>query len=175
MSTWRIVTIIATFVAVLYAPAAKADPAKGKTVKTAMFGEVAIDDGAIQLADGGIHGVQGHTLIVPARGDAKWERRTDSMQPRGKAGSGTLKLTADESKQLHAWADKMWDLAPKGKASYDMDIKDGLPRWVWVIVLRRGDEVRVLEGGATSSPEGAPDPAKAALAWLAERVDAAAK
>lgn len=158
----------------LFAGAAAAEP-KAKTVKTSMFDEIAIDDGAIHLADGGIHGVQGHTLVVPASGAAKWERRLDSMRPSGKAASGTLKLSADEAKQLRAWADKLWDLAPNGTASFDTDLKDGPPRWVWVIVLRRGEQVRVLSGGNIAPPKGAPEPAKATLEWLIQRVDAAAK
>ena len=47
----------------------------------------------------------------------------------------------------------------------------GPSRWVWAIVLRRGDEVRVLSGGGP--PTGAPEPAKQLLAWLVTRVDAA--
>jgi hypothetical protein len=87
----------------------------------------------------------------------------------------SIRLTAAETKEFRAWADKLCDLAPKGKASFDADPKNGPPRWVWVIVLRRGDEVCVLQGGDIASPNGAPEPAKSALAWLESRVDAAAK
>ncbi len=172
---WRALTILLALAATPSTMAAPGKPSAPKTVKTSMFGDVAIDDGAIHLADGGIHGVQGHTLVVRATGDAKWERRLDGMQPHGKPGAGALSLTADETKQLRAWADKLWDLAPKGSASFDTDPRNGPPRWVWVIVLRRGDEVRVLSGGNMSPPDGAPPPAKLALEWLIQRVDAAAK
>ena len=175
MLTLRILSLVTAFVVAGYVPPAVAEPSKSQTVKTAMFGNVTLDTGTIYLADGGIHGVQGHTLVVAASGDARWERRLDGLQPSGKAGVGTLKLAADEAKQLVAWADRLWDLAPKGKASFDPDPKNGPPRWVWVIVIRRGDEVRILQGGDMASPNGAPDPAKAALTWLSNRVDAAAK
>jgi hypothetical protein len=144
-----------------------------KTVKVSMFGGVSIADGAIAVMDGGIHGVQGHTLVIPASGNATWERRLDGMQPIGKAGSGQLALTADEATRWHAWADELWKLAPTGKAAFDAPISNGPPRWVWAIVLRRGDEVRVLSGGAIASPTGAPEPAKSVLEWLVARVDAA--
>ena len=144
-----------------------------KTVKLSMFGDVSIADGAITVMDGGIHGVQGHTLVIPATGDATWERRLDGMQPIGKAGAGQLTLTADEATRLHGWADGLWKLAATGKSSFDAPIENGPPRWVWAIVLRRGPEVRTLSGGGIASPTGAPDPAKDVLTWLVTRVDAA--
>lgn len=143
------------------------------TVKVAMFDEVSIADGEIQVMDGGIHGVQGHTLVIPPSGPTTWGRRLDGMQPNGKAGTGKLELTADEATQLRGWADGLWQLAPSGQASFDAPINNGPPRWVWAIVLRRGEEVRVLSGGAIVSPTGAPPPAKAVLEWLVSRVDTA--
>ena len=140
-----------------------------------MFDDVAIEAGAIHMMDGGIEGVQGHTLVIPASGDATWARRLEGMQPSGKAGSGKLALTADDTAKLRGWSDGLWQLAPKGKASFDMPIGDGVPRWVWAIVMRRGDEVRVLSGGNMSPPDGAPEPAKSALQWLGTRVDTASQ
>jgi hypothetical protein len=154
-------------------PARKPPATAPKTVKVPMFNEVSIADGAIHLMDGGIHGVQGHTVVLAATGSATWERRLDGMQPSGEAGAGQLELTADEAAQVRGWAEGLWALAPTGKASFDPPIEQGPPRWVWAIVLRRGDEVRVLSGGAIASPRGAPDPAKSALEWLQARVDAA--
>jgi hypothetical protein len=144
------------------------------TVKVSMFGDVAIADGAIHVMDGGIHGVQGHTLVIAATGAASWERRLDGMRPSGKAGAGQVQLTADEAARVRGWADELWELAPAGKASFDQPIERGPPRWVWAIVLRRGDQVRVLSGGGIASPTGAPGPAKSVLEWLVTRVDAAA-
>ena len=145
--------------------------AEGKPVKLSHFGEVTIADGACALMDGGIHGVQGHTLVVEASGDATWERRLDGMQPSGKAGSGRFRASAAEKARLHNWSDQLWQLASGGKKSFDPPIEQGPPRWVWAIVLRRGDEVRVLDGGGISSPTGAPEPAQGALHWLVSRVD----
>lgn len=140
-----------------------------------MFNDVAIEAGEIHMMDGGIHGVQGHTLVISQGGNATWERRLEGLQPYGKPGSGKLALTADEAAKLRGWADGLWDLAPKGSARFDMPIENGVPRWVWGIVMRRGDEVRVLSGGNMSSPTGAPEPAKSALEWLVTRVDAASQ
>jgi hypothetical protein len=148
---------------------------KPMTVKPAMFGDVTIEDGAIHLMDGGIHGVQGHTIVVPPDGTrVTWERRVDGMQPSGKAGNGTIDLMRDELGRVRAWADAAWKLAPMGRKSF-ADPADGVPRWVWAIVVRRGDEIRVLDGGGMSPPDDAPAETKSALAWLIERVDAAAR
>jgi len=144
------------------------------TVKVSRFGEVSLADGVIQVMDGGTHGVQGHTLVIPPTGPVTWERRLDGMSPNGKAGTGQLELTPDEMTRVRGWADVLWRLAPSGEASFDPPIKNGPPRWVWAIVQRRGEEVRVLRGGAIVSRTGAPDPAKAVLEWLVSRVDAAA-
>lgn len=147
-------------------------PAGTKTVKVSMFGQVAIADGAIILMDGGIHGIQGHTLSVPSAGATTWERRLDGMYPNGKAGSGSVELDAAELTDLRTWADGMWKLAAKGSVSFDPPREHGVPHWVWAIVLRRGDEVRVLDGGGMSPPDNAPDPVKQALEWLVKRVNA---
>lgn len=157
-------------------PKSTATTASGAPIvaKVAMFNEVSIENGSIMMMDGGTHGVQGHTLTIPAKGEATWQRRLDSLRPHGTEGSGQLALTAEEEAQVQTWAGDLWKLAPEGEARFDPPVADGPPRWVWGIVLRRGDEVRVLSGGGLSSTATAPKPATAALAWLASRVDAAA-
>lgn len=135
--------------------------------KPAYFGEVSLDDGGVALMDGGIHGVQGHTLIVNRGKPAQWERRTESLQPSGKPGKGTVVLDMAELAELQKWSDEAW-----GKAGrYYPPIEQGPPRWVWAIVLRRGGVTRILEGGETSPTNGAPAAARPMLEWLIARVD----
>ncbi len=149
---------------------ASATPAPIK-LEVPMFGEVTINDGELLLMDGGIHGVQGHRLRVPPTGAAAWDRSVDSFHPSGKAGAGELVLTSEERATLKGSADALWELAANGQTSFDQPIEKGPPRWVWAIVLRRGDEVRVLSGGDVQSPAGAPEAAKSVLTFLVERVD----
>jgi len=160
-------------------PPAPAAPVTRSTtplkVAVPMFDEVAIDDGAVLIMDGGIHGVQGHTLAIPATGAVQWERRLDGMQPSGKAGKGEFALTADEARRVAMWRDQLWKRAPTGNASFSPPPSEGVPRWVWAIVLRQGDQARVLSGGAMESPAGAPSEAADALRWLVTRVDAASQ
>jgi hypothetical protein len=139
-----------------------------------MFGDVTIDDGAVSIMDGGIHGVQGHTIVIDRAGAATWERRLDGMQPNGKPGKGTFTPTADELAKVRAAANALWDQAASGHASFNAPIENGPPRWVWAIVIRRGDEVRYVDGGNLTSPTGAPAEAKPILEWLRTRVDALA-
>jgi len=148
----------------------------GKTTKvaTSHFGDVEIADGSVILMDGGMHGVQGHQLFVDAGGHARWVRRLDSFAPHGRAGSGTTTLTAAERTRLAAWTDAAWKRAEKTRhASFYPDISRGIPRRVWILVMRRGDEVRTLEGGEVGGGK-PPDVAAPALSWLVARVDALA-
>lgn len=139
-------------------------------MKTRYFGEIQVADGALALMDGGMHGVQGHRLIIEPDGEARWERRTDSFQPVGEPGAGHVRLAEGELAALAHWRRALWELAEELRA-YFPPIEQGPPRWVWAVLLRRGDEVRILEGGGMS-PDAAPEPARAPLAWLIDRVDA---
>lgn len=150
--------------------------AGGNTTKvaTAHFGDVEIADGSVILMDGGMHGVQGHQLFVDAGGHARWVRRLDSFAPYGRAGSGTTTLTAAERADLAAWTDVAWKRAGHARhASFYPDISRGIPRLVWILVMRRGAEVRTLEGGEVGG-DAPPEVAAPALSWLVARVDALA-
>lgn len=146
------------------------------SVKTSYFGELDVlevgEPPAIGLHDGGIHGVQGHTIEPLPDGWWRWQRRLDGMRPAGRAGSGSIQLDDDERRRLAAWSEAAWSLAPRGRASF-FGAPAAPPRWVWAIVLRRGEEVRVLEGGGVTFGD---EPAEVAdaLAWLRHRVDALA-
>jgi hypothetical protein len=141
------------------------------SVKLSYFGEVAIADGEVAVMDGGIHGVQGHTLRIDRDGGGRWERRVESLQPSGKPGAGTFKPSPDELKSLRAWADRLWSAAGTKGGSYFPPPDRGPPRWVWAIALRRGGEVRTLEGGAMAPTDGAPADARELLAWTIAKVD----
>jgi hypothetical protein len=148
-----------------------------KRMKVGFFGEVETDGVALAVMDGGIHGVQGHTIVVRLDDTATWERRLDGLQPSGRAGRGPLQLTDVERRQLEAWSRAAWDAAgPSGRASFFVDPSQGPPRWVWAVVVRRGDEVRLVEGGALDRLGGpVPPPLRPLLDWLVHRVDELSK
>lgn len=135
------------------------------------FGDVTLADGAVVVMDGGTHGVQGHTLEIAPSGDGTWQRRLDGFRPSGKAGAGRVELTPDEAERLRRWSDELWALASAGGPSLEPPSPSGPPRWVFAIVLRREDEVRVVQGGGVASPSGAPNAARPMLEWLVRRVD----
>jgi len=139
-----------------------------KPIRTAFFGDNDAHDGGISLMDGGVHGVQGHTIYLPVTGEARWERRIDSVGPSGKAGGGMFLPTDEERARALAWGDELWELAAQ-KKSYQAINEP--PRWVWAIVIRRGDELRLIEGGAVTWGSHEPSPLSEALAWLRDRVD----
>jgi len=140
-------------------------------MKLTFFGEVTLADGELAVMDGGTHGVQGHTVVLGPDGGAAWERRLEGMSPSGKPGSGSFRPTHEELGRLGAWSERIWELAARDVRFYP-SIHHGPPRWVWAIVLRRGDETRALEGGAIPRGQGAPEEARPLLDWMVERVDA---
>jgi hypothetical protein len=129
------------------------------------FGSVVLEPGDVVVHDGGIHGVQGHS--VERRGGAwSWQRRLDGFRPHGRAGEGSFVPDAAELAQLSSWLDALWEAAalepprrpPPGAP----------PRWVWIVAQRRGDELRALDGDSHASLEAA----QPLLDWLVRRVDA---
>jgi len=149
-------------------PALSSNP---MSVTTLYFNEIEIADGALAVMDGGTHGVQGHTVVINAGGRATWERRLEGLRPQGSPGSGSFVLGNDERALQRTWSNTVWDMAgPSGRARFFGDISEGPPRRVWAVVLRRGDEVRVVEGGKAFSPH-SPEPLQPLLAWLVRRVD----
>lgn len=142
-------------------------------VKTRYFGTVSVADGAVAIMDGGTHGNAGHTIVAAPDGAATWARRIDSMRPDGVAGKGDFELSADEHERLRVWADDVWDYAGPDSTEMFPPVEKGAPRWVWAIVVRRGDEVRVLQGGSIAPLRGGlPDAAQQLLEWVGDRVDA---
>jgi hypothetical protein len=138
-------------------------------VKTAFFGEILLDDAEALLADGGIHGVQGHRIALSAGAQARWERRLDGLHPSGTAGTGEVTLAPEERARVQAWLDDAWVLAGSGwRQAYDL--ARGPPRRVWVIALRIGGETRCLEGHGSDIPAAVAP----LLDWLVRRVNALA-
>jgi len=164
--------LLLALVVLAVAPAAAASPG---TVKLTYFGEVSVDEGDLVVMDGGIHGVQGHTIHLQRDGHARWERRVEGLQPSGKPGAGSFQPRAEELRSVRAWADEAWRLAGTKQRAFYPAPAHGPPRWVWAIVLRRDGHTRTLEGGADRPLDGAPGGARDLLAWLIATVDALAR
>lgn len=144
-------------------------------VVTSRFGRLELAEGDVVLCDGGIHGVQGHTIELRANG-ARWERRIDSLHAQGRPGRGTFVPSPDELARVRAWCDAAWEEAGRpspaaalGSSSANSGPAPRPPRWVWAVAMRRGDATRVLQGG-----DEAPAAVRPMLDWLIARVDALA-
>jgi hypothetical protein len=142
-------------------------------MKTLFFGEVDAGDGSVVLMDGGIHGVQGHTVIAPTAGAASWTRTLDGFRPVGRPGSGSFELTSDERALIERARTALEELTmERPKVAFFHPPNFGPPRWSWVIAARVGGSVRVLEGGEVASPGTlTPLEIRDVLDWLRRRVD----
>jgi len=129
---------------------------KLKTVTVQEFGEVAIEDGVLQLMDRGSGDGRVHVITISRAGATKssWDDKPGAPVH---VITGSIQISDEERTQLRSWADQLWQLAPGGHRSYVGPPPDGTPRYVWAIVVRRGDEVRVIDGGASGGPSPQPD------------------
>jgi len=132
------------------------------------FGDVAIADGEIVVRDAGTQGVQGHAVRVGKGGLASWERRSTGLEPDGDAVAGEFSPTDEERRDLARWADVAWRLCEGPKPPPRLTAAS--PRWVWCVVVRRGNEARWL-----TDHDNAPDELRPLLDWLTRRVDALAE
>lgn len=154
----------------------------GGSVKTARFGEVSMDGVEVALMDGGVHGVQGHSLWVGSDGLARWARRLDGLHPAGHAGRGTFVLSSEE----RAWLEpavararafglarevaRAAERADAGRTCPQRRADPQPPRWVWAIILRHAGRPLLIEGEALARGDAPPD-VEPLLAWLVARVD----
>lgn len=143
------------------------------SVKTGYFGTVSLGDADALLMDGGMHGVQGHTLRIDQGATASWERRVDSFRPQGTVGDGALELTAEERGWLEGALTVARQLALEGNTRFFGDGPPRPPRFVWAIVLRHPERPLLLEGGGMALTATPPE-LTPLLSWLRERVDRAA-
>ncbi|MRS12859.1 MAG: hypothetical protein EG823_07280 [Actinobacteria bacterium] len=134
-----------------------------------MFGEVELPEDGTLLVDGGTHGRVGHSLWVTTDGRVRWERRLDSLGDQTQCkGEGTRILTEDELAEFGALADRIWGLAI---TEPEEEEDPSVPRYCWMVAMRRGDDAGMLEGPPFGHPYLAP-PAEvaAALDWMFEKV-----
>jgi hypothetical protein len=133
-------------------------------VRAAYFGRIEVPEEGIVLRDGGTHGNAGHELIIDGT-SCRWMRSSDGLYP-SPTGEGALELTAEERSWLDGWADAVWSSFGEARVRDEFDRQaPEPPRWVWTIALRRGDNIRLIEGD-TMPPLVSP-----ALKWLKDRVD----
>jgi hypothetical protein len=138
-------------------------------VDTGSFTVELRDKEFLAIMDGGIHGVSGHRVVVSTYGVARWERTVDSVDPQGESGSGLTRLSNRDRDQLAEWADRAWAAARSegGRANLSKpSFPPEVPRWVWAIVVRRGDDVGIVVGN-----DNAPKEFRPILEWLRENVD----
>ena len=134
-----------------------------RIVEVPLFGQIEMADGDIFVQDGGTGGVDGHAVRVSREGQGTWELRTGELD----AIRGTFEPSEHERRTLATWADAAWVLCANPKPT--KRISTPPPRWVWCVIVRRGNEARWL-----MDRDDAPEEMRPLLDWLVKRVDALA-
>jgi hypothetical protein len=117
-------------------------PAAAQNVSVPPFGDVAIDDGAIVLMD---HNTgDGHVHSITIARDLHASKTSWDDKPGSRAGVHTEDVTidADERAKIQSWSTQLWQKAPAGKRTAPASPSSD---YEWAIVMRRGDDVRVLQ------------------------------
>jgi hypothetical protein len=113
------------------------------------FGDVSVEDGELKLMDHNNGDGRVHVMTVSRDYRGAKLSWADRPGPRTDVNTGTFPIDADERAQIQAWSQQIWQLAPSGRRSFPK-LPDAKP-YEWAIVMRRGDEVRVVEGGASDT------------------------
>lgn len=111
--------------------------------------------------------------MIAADGSGTWARRVDSMRPHGKVGAGRFDRIELSDAEIERLRVLVWDEAERVRIAREAAppmIPGPPPHWVWVLAVRRGDEVRLLDSA---------EPAPCAevehfIHWARTRVDALA-
>ena len=138
-----------------------------RLVRVPHFGDIPVADGEMVVQDNGTLGVQGHSVRIGPGGQATWEKRPEGLEAGGASAFGSFSPRADELRELSTWADTAWELCERPKPP--PHLMPGPPRWVWCVLVRRGNEARWL-----ADRDHAPEELRPLLDWLTRRVDALA-
>ncbi len=161
MRTWLAITTAAcASAAAPTAPANHADRttiAAIKTVNVPPFGDIAVEDGALELMDHNSGDERVHVLTVSRDSHGSKMSWADRPGARSDVKTGAVPISAEERDQIRSWSEQLWQLAPGGRRAFPKAPPDGKPAYEWAIMVRRGDEVRVIEGGASTGPDTQPD------------------
>lgn len=136
------------------------------TVATRTFGPITLPRSGAVMVDGGTDGRTGHRLAVDISGTADWERRNGVGSCGGCAGTGALGIHGKDWSDYLRLSDAAWSYM-KGPSAPVRGAD--VPDWLWVVVMRLGDEIRMRESlPGTSHP-----PAEIAdlLRWMARAAE----
>jgi len=142
-------------------------------INTLRFKTQSLPKGGLLLIDGGIHGIQGHTLQIAPDGSTRWARRCDGLFPAGSEGDGELILENNVMTTVRAWMDILLSRY-QDRAQMFFIGQENEPRpcrWVWAAAAERNGIVALVQGGAVYGLEAPPDLAPM-LTRLREMVDA---
>src|SRR5262245_20636825 len=84
---------------------------KTRTVNVPQFGDVAIEDGALQLMDRGSGDERVHVVTVSRDYRAMKSSWADRPGPRTEVRSDSFELSGDERAQIRSWSEELWQLA----------------------------------------------------------------
>ena len=74
----------------------------------------------------------------------------DQTGPPTEVRSKAFRIDPHERAEIQTWSEQLWPLARVGAGATSRPAAGGTLEYEWAIVLRRGDEVRVLDGSVAS-------------------------
>ena len=124
--------------------------ASSSTVTVSPYGELPIADGELVVMDhnSGDHRVHAVTLSPAPDRPGSTLSWADRPGPRTEIRTDTVPLVAEQRDQIRYWSRQLWELAPAGRRSLEKPAPPaGAAGYEWAAAVRRGDEVRVIDGG----------------------------
>jgi len=115
------------------------------------YGDVALEDGSIQLMDHNNGDQRVHIMNITRdfHGTAtSWDDRPGVPTEMRR---GTFPIDDDERAYIRTFSERIWRLAPTGRRT--LPRAPGTNGYEWAVVMRRGDEVRAIDGGTISDEE----------------------
>jgi len=137
----------------LPSPQEHRDDTLAQAVVVPPFGDLTIEDGALELLDHNSGDGRVHRLTVSRDFQGSTLSWADRPGPRSDVRVGTFPISPEERDQVRSWSEQLWRLAPGGRRSFPRAAGEGRPGYEWAIVVRRGAEVRVIDGGAAPATD----------------------
>ena len=151
MHSWILVLCGCGTAATTAAPANRAPPPTAQTLSIRPYGDITVEDGAIVLMDHNTGDDRVHLMTITRDFHGAKVSWTDKAGPRADVRSATFPISPEERDQIRSWSQPIWQLAPGGRRAFPKVASD--TAYEWAIAMRRGSEVRVIEGGPSSGSD----------------------
>lgn len=117
-------------------------------VHIAPYGDFAVNDGDILLMDHNSGSLRVHVMTISRDFHGMKLSWADRPGPRAEVETADFPIGPDERQQILAWSSTLWGVAASGHVTLPHPPPDGTPPYEWAVVMRRGADLRVIEGAA---------------------------